>query len=143
MIRRDFLLRGTSSGLASVLLPAASTGAVSGESTVSRNATKAGVSGSGVFDVRRYGATGNGKTIDTPAVNRAIEAAAAVGGGTVHFPAGTYACYSIRLKSHVALFLDAGATILAADVPLEGTTTGGYDPAGPPQPWEAYQSAFV
>jgi polygalacturonase len=35
--------------------------------------------------------------------------------------------------------LDAGATILAASVPDEGTTSGGYDPAGPPQPWEAYQ----
>jgi len=93
----------------------------------------------GWLDVRRFGATGDGVSIDTPAVNRAIEAAAAQGGGTVWFPAGTYACYTIRLKSHVGLHLDHGATILAAPVPEEGTTTGGYDPAGPPQPWEAYQ----
>lgn len=138
MIRRDFL-RGTSAGLAGVLLTATSAGAASGEPAVSRNTMRAGASGSRVFDVRRCGATGNGKTLDTPAVNRAIEAAAAAGGGTVYFPAGTYACYSIRLKSRVALFLDAGATILAADVPPEGMATGGYDPAGPPQPWEAYQ----
>jgi polygalacturonase len=91
------------------------------------------------FDVRTFGAVGDGKTIDTPAVNRAIEAAAAAGGGTVHFPAGVYACYTIRLKSHVSLHLDAGATILAASVPDEGTTTGGYDPAGPPPAWAAYQ----
>src|SRR5690242_15951298 len=132
MIRRDFL-RGTSSGLASALLlgaPAAAAAESAPSSTTDRAA---------IFDVRRYGATGDGKTIDTPAVNRAIEAAAAAGGGTVYFPAGTYACYSIRLKSRVALFLDAGATILAAEVPPGGTTTGGYDPAGPPQPWEAYQ----
>jgi polygalacturonase len=91
------------------------------------------------YDVRTFGTRGDGKTLDTPAINRAIETVAKNGGGTLHFPAGTYLCYSIRLKSQVSLYLDAGATILAADVPLEGTTTGGYDPAGPPQPWEKYQ----
>jgi polygalacturonase len=93
----------------------------------------------GQFNVRHYDAKGDGTTIDTPAVNRAIEAAAKAGGGTVLFPAGTYLCYTIRLKSHVTLHLEAGATILAASVPDEGAKTGGYDPAGPPQPWEAYQ----
>jgi polygalacturonase len=93
----------------------------------------------GWINVRDCGASGDGLTLDTPAVNRAIEAAAVQGGGTVWFPAGTYACYTIRLKSHVGLHLEHGATILAADVPDAGTTTGGYDPAGPPQPWEAYQ----
>jgi polygalacturonase len=92
-----------------------------------------------VYDVRAFGATGNGKALDTPAINRAIETAAAAGGGTVHLPAGTYLCYSIHLKSGVSLYLDAGATILAASVPPEGTTAGGYDPAGPPQPWESFQ----
>jgi polygalacturonase len=89
--------------------------------------------------VLAFGATGDGKTLDTPAVNKAIDAAAAAGGGTVYFPAGTYLCYSIHLKSSVALYLDASSTILAASVPPEGTTTGGYDPAGPPQPWEKFQ----
>ena len=56
------------------------------------------------FDVRSFGATGDGKTVDTPAINKAIEAAAAAGGGTVLFPAGTYMCFSIRLKSKVDLF---------------------------------------
>ncbi len=83
-----------------------------------------------VFDVKQYGATGDGNTIDTPAVNKAIEAAAAVGGGTVYFPAGTYACYSIRLKSNIALYIDHGATILAA----AHTAEAGYDPAEP-NPW--------
>ena len=63
--------------------------------------------GSGMFDVRAFGAKGDGTTIDTPAVNRAIEAASAVG-GTVRFAAGQYLCYSIRLKSSVALYLGAG-----------------------------------
>src|ERR1700761_8621810 len=131
MIRRDFL-RNSSTGLFSALLPA-------GSAVMQPAPAPPTGPASAVFDVRTYGAVGDGVTIDTPAVNRAIEAAASHGGGTVYFPAGTYACYTIRLKSHVALFLDAGATILAADVPSEGTTTGGYDPAGPAQPWESYQ----
>jgi len=83
----------------------------------------------GSFDVRNFNATGDGKTIDTGAVNRAIDTAAAAGGGTVRFPAGTYACYSIHLKSNVVLYLEPGATILAAETPMEGTTSGGYDAA--------------
>jgi len=91
------------------------------------------------FNVRDFGAKGDGIAVDSPAVNRAIEVAANSGGGTIFFPAGKYLCYSLRLKSHVGLNLDSGATILAAAVPEEGTTTGGYDPAGPPQPWERFQ----
>jgi polygalacturonase len=87
---------------------------------------------SGVFSVRDFGAVGDGKTIDTPAINKAIEAAAAAGGGTVLFPAGTYASYSIHLKSSVELRLDIAATILAAD-------GAHYDAAEPNTPWEAYQ----
>src|SRR5579875_3480587 len=65
------------------------------------------------YNVRTFGATGDGKTVDTPAINKAIEAAAAAGGGTVLFPAGTYMCFSIRLKSKVDLFLAQGAVIEA------------------------------
>lgn len=85
--------------------------------------------------MRQYGAKGDGKTIDSPAINKAIEEAAAAGGGAVCFPAGVYLSYSIRLKSSIALYLEQGATLLVASTSLEGTTTG-YDPAGPPQPWE-------
>ncbi len=96
-----------------------------------------------IFDVRQYGATGDGKTVDTPAINRAIEAVAAAGGGTLVFPAGTYVCFTIRLRSHVSLYLSSGCTVLAADSPKPGETTGYnggvYDAAGPAQPWEAYQ----
>jgi polygalacturonase len=97
----------------------------------------------GIFDIRTYGAVGDGKTVDTPAINKAIEAAAAAGGGTVLFPPGTWLCFSIRLKSHVALYLAQGATILAADSPLPNATTGynggTYDPAEPNTAWDAYQ----
>jgi polygalacturonase len=68
-----------------------------------------------VYDVRAFGARGDGKTLDTTAINKAIEAAAAAGGGTVNFPAGTYLSVSIRLRSNITLQLDQGATILAAD----------------------------
>ncbi|WP_380780592.1 glycoside hydrolase family 28 protein [Sphingomonas sp. R86520] len=88
----------------------------------------------GWVDVRHHGAVGDGTTIDSPAINRAIEAAAARGGGTVHVPAGTYACYTIRLKSRVTLHLDNGATILAA----APNSTTGYDHAEP-NAYDAFQ----
>jgi polygalacturonase len=90
-----------------------------------------------VYDVRASGATGDGKTLDTPAINHAIEEAAAAGGGTVFFPAGSYLCYSIHLKSKVALYLNQGATIVAAD-PAEDPARS-YDPAESNKPWEDYQ----
>jgi hypothetical protein len=67
------------------------------------------------YNVRVFGANGDGKTLDTDAVNKAIDSTAAKGGGTVYFPAGTYLCFSIRLKSNITIYLDNGATILAAD----------------------------
>ena len=74
----------------------------------------AGLAAAGVFDVREFGAVADGKTIDSPAINKAIEAAAAAGGGTVRLSAGTYLSASIRLKSHVGLHLDHGAVLIAA-----------------------------
>ena len=78
------------------------------------------------YDVRRFGALGDGLTLDHPAINRAIAAAHEAGGGTVVFPAGDYLSYSIRLQSRVTLELRAGATLLAADPPAVGEP-GGYD----------------
>lgn len=91
-----------------------------------------------VFSVRAYGATGDGQSLDTAAINRAIEAAAGVGGGTVYFSAGNYASYSVHLKTNVALYLDQGATLLAADPPAEGQP-GGYDPAEPNPETDKYE----
>ena len=90
----------------------------------------------GGLDVRTFGATGDGKTLDTDAINKAVAAAAAAGGGTVLFPAGQYLSYSIRLKSNVTLHLEPGATIIAADAPAEGAA--GYD-AAEPNEWNMYQ----
>jgi polygalacturonase len=70
---------------------------------------------SSLFDVKRFGAKGDGRTLDSPAVNAAIAAAAAAGGGTVYFPPGRYLSASIRLKSNITLYLEAGAVIEAVD----------------------------
>lgn len=74
------------------------------------------------IDVRSLGARGDGTTLDTDAINRAI--ARAAGGGTVVFPPGRYLSFSIRLQSDVTLVLQAGATIVAADPARHG---GSYD----------------
>jgi polygalacturonase len=80
-----------------------------------------------LFDVRAYGAVGDGTTIDSGAINRAIEAASRAGGGTVLLPAGRYASYSIRLRSRVRLHLDRDAMVIAAEPPPYPSATDGYD----------------
>jgi polygalacturonase len=97
----------------------------------------AGDTQGGAFPVRSFGATGDGRTLDTSAVNRAIAAAAAAGGGVVELSAGSYLCHSIHLMSHVTLHLGPGATVIAADPPAEGEK-GGYDPAEP-NDWVRFQ----
>jgi polygalacturonase len=89
------------------------------------------------LDVRTFGAAGDGRKLDTEAVNRAITAAA-IGGGRVHFPPGTYLCHSIHLKSKVSLFLAQGATIVAADPPPNPDSSPAYDLAEPNQ-WDQFQ----
>lgn len=62
--------------------------------------------------VTSYGATGDGHTLDTRAVQAAIDAAHAAGGGTVVVPAGaTYLVGSIELRSHVELHIESGAVL--------------------------------
>jgi polygalacturonase len=136
-LRREFLRTG-GIGVAAAAIPVASFAASAhDESGLASQAS------SGIFDVRKYGAKGDGKTLDTDAVNRSIEAAAATGGGIVLFPSGTYLCFSIHLKSQVHLVLGQGSTILAADSPLPDQQTGynggTYDSAEPNTEWDAFQ----
>ncbi|MBE6332340.1 MAG: exo-poly-alpha-D-galacturonosidase [Bacteroidales bacterium] len=74
----------------------------------------ASASATTTFNVRDFGAKGDGRTLDHKAINAAIEAAEKAGGGQVCLPAGTYLSGSIRLKSNIDLHLESGATILAA-----------------------------
>ncbi|MDJ0364086.1 glycoside hydrolase family 28 protein [Hymenobacter sp. H14-R3] len=68
-----------------------------------------------VFNVRAYGAVGDGRTDDAPALQRALDACAAAGGGRVLVPAGaTFVAGPFALRSHVELCVESGATILAS-----------------------------
>ncbi|MDP4284172.1 MAG: glycoside hydrolase family 28 protein [Bacteroidota bacterium] len=84
------------------------------------------------YNVKDFGAIGNGITLDTKAINQAIDTIASKGGGTLRFPAGTYLSGSIRLKSNITLYLDQGAIIEAS------SNVSDYDKAEPNQ-WEQYQ----
>ena len=78
-------------------------------------------------DVKSFGAVGDGRHIDSPAINAAIEQTAKDGGGTVVLTEGVYLCYSIHLQSNITLRIEKGAVIKAAPV----TETDGYDEAEP------------
>ena len=85
------------------------------------------------YNVRSYGAVGDGKNLDSPSIDKAIQTAAAAGGGTVYLPPGTYLSGTIHLASNIHLLIDMGATILAAPQDMNA-----YDE---PEHWEgaAYQ----
>src|SRR5215217_6593342 len=77
------------------------------------------------FNVRDFGATGNGSTNDSAAIQRAIDAAANAGGGIVQFPSGSYkSANTIHLKSNITIQLDSGSTVV-------GSSADTYDPPEP------------
>ena len=82
------------------------------------------------YNVRSFGAVGDGKSLDSPAINTAIESAFANGGGKIIVPAGIYLCGSIRLKSNIELHLLPGAIIKAAPASMkvydESESFGGF-----------------
>jgi len=95
---------------------AASSGAVSGSGA-------APAAAAAVFNVKDYGAKGNGSANDSAAIDNAITAANKAGAGIVEFPSGTYKSQNtIHMKSNVTLQLDSGSTIL-------GASAKGYDKA--------------
>lgn len=92
-------------------------------------------SGKVFYNVKDFGAKGDSITNDGFAINKAIELAADKGGGTIYFPPGIYASYSIRLKSNISLFLDQGAILLGAKE-VNGV---GYDDPEPKTSYDKYQ----
>ena len=89
------------------------------------------------FDIRHYGASGDGVTLATQAIARAIAACAAAGGGRVVVPPGRYLTGAIRLRSNMELHLAEGATVLFSTEPThyplvhtrwEGTELINYSP---------------
>jgi polygalacturonase len=70
--------------------------------------------GSKVFDVRQFGAKGDGKTPDTEAIQKALDECGKAGGGTVIFSPGIYLSQPITIRTKTTVLLDAGATLLAS-----------------------------
>lgn len=67
------------------------------------------------YNVLDYGAVNDGSQKVTAAIRKAIETAAAAGGGTVYFPAGEYLTGPIHFKSNITIYIDAGALIKFSD----------------------------
>ncbi len=67
--------------------------------------------GQAVFNVRDFGATGLKSGSAQAAIQKAVDACAAAGGGTVYVPPGAYSTGTIILRSHIRFFVEAGATI--------------------------------
>lgn len=68
-----------------------------------------------LLNVKDYGATGDGRTLDTKAISRAVEACSHSGGCVLLFPPGRYVTGTFELLSNVTLDLEPGAV-------LEGST---------------------
>jgi polygalacturonase len=69
----------------------------------------------GTYNIRDYGAVGDGKTLDTAALQKAVDTAAAAGGGVVHLPAGKFLTGPFSLASGINLELEKDAVILISD----------------------------
>ncbi len=69
------------------------------------------------LNVRQFGARGDGRTLDSPAIQKALEACAQAGGGIIRLPRGVYLCKPLFLRgNNIHLTLDRGAV-------LQGTST--------------------
>jgi hypothetical protein len=105
---RRALLGGVLAGGAAVGL--AARGAHGATMSRERNITAS----STAFDVTAFGAKGDGTTPATQAIQRAIDACAAAGGGVVLLPAGKYLSGALFLRSNLHFHISAGATLLGS-----------------------------
>lgn len=78
------------------------------------------------YAIRRFGAVGDGTTLDTAAIQQAIDAASAAGGGTVFVHPGVYLCGGVELKTNVTLHLEAGAYLWGAEQRADYTHPRGH-----------------
>jgi polygalacturonase len=84
-----------------------------------------------VFNVRHYGATGDGKTLDTAAIQKALDDCGQAGGGVVRLSSGTYLSKPIFLRANTTLQLDRGALLQARDEPSDFSLKRGLPPGLP------------
>jgi alpha-L-rhamnosidase len=86
--------------------------------------------GGPVASIKDFGAVDDGKTLNTAAIQKAIDHVAEIGGGTVNIPAGTYLSGAVNLKPGVNLHLDKDAVLKGstsiADYPLTRTRIEGH-----------------
>ncbi len=99
--RRNFLIRMAGLGVALPFMPSPQDKAMP---PVHKNAV----------NVREHGVAGNGRNFDTKPIQAAIDRCAEGGGGTLYFPAGEYLCGTVRLRSRICLYLDAGARLVGS-----------------------------
>jgi Glycosyl hydrolases family 28 len=76
--------------------------------------SSAGLSADPEYNVRDYGAVGDGTTLDTAAIQSAVDAVSASGGGKLVFPPGTYLTSSIQVKNNVTLHFPKFSTLLGS-----------------------------
>jgi polygalacturonase len=80
-------------------------------------------SGTGIYNVKtQYGADSTGASMATTAIQNAINAANAAGGGIVYVPAGVYKSGNLVLKSNVSVYLEGGSVIRGSGNPSDYTT---------------------
>ncbi|MDR1860479.1 MAG: glycoside hydrolase family 55 protein, partial [Bacteroidales bacterium] len=82
---------------------------------------EAGATSGSVFNVKEFGAKGDGKTSDSEAIQKALDAAGAVS-GSVYFPSGVYMCHDLKARAHTTLLAEPqwayrgeGGAILSLD----------------------------
>jgi polygalacturonase len=130
--RRQWLGRVPPSAIAAVL----GAGFAGEHGLASQSTTNSPFDGDGgtrIYNIRKYGARGDGAALDTAALQAAIDACHQDGGGTVLVPAGTFQIGTVELKSNVTLHIAAAGTLLgSADgkqyhavdaIPLTGDST--------------------
>ena len=109
-----------------LLTYAGTAGAVGMAGTIRSAETAASQVGMRLFDAREFGAAGDGKALDSAAINRAVDACHSAGGGVAYVPPGTYRCGTVVLKSNVTLYLEAGATLQGSKNLADYTAQSGH-----------------